>query len=366
VAEDVLSRLAALVCRYSLEVEKGHVVVVESPAVAQPFLVALVAELTDLGAHTLLFPSLESVETVILSEASRAQLERVTAVDKLAVEIPDRAISIWCESNTRRLSAVPAGNQAIERGARRALYDRFFERAAADEVRWCGITLPSNAQAQEAGMAQAHYRRFVFDACKLAEADPVAAWREQAALQEAVVARLGTVSSLRIVAEGTDLTVDVSGRPWISADGRENMPDGEVYTSPHELATEGHISFTFDAPFNGRLVSGAKLWFENGRVVRSEAERGEAYLREMLEVDDGASLLGEVAFGLNDQITRATRNVGLDEKIGGTCHVALGRAFPESGGTNASSLHWDMVCDLRSGGEVYGDGELIARDGVFL
>jgi aminopeptidase len=139
-----------------------------------------------------------------------------------------------------------------------------------------------------------------------------------------------------------------------------------VYTSPLHDRTRGHISFSFDATYNGREFGGVRLWFEDGRVVRHEASRGEEFLSGMLDMDEGARYLGEVAFGMNDEIQRATRNIAFDEKIGGTAHVALGAAFPEAGGTNRSSLHWDIVRDLRSGGEVYGDGQLIARDGAFL
>jgi aminopeptidase len=194
----------------------------------------------------------------------------------------------------------------------------------------------------------------------------VAYWRRQSERQAEVIARLATVSELRIVAEDTDLTLDVSGRTWQNADGRENFPDGEVYTSPVHERTRGHIAFSFDATYQGREFGGVRLWFEDGRVVRHEATRGEEFLAGMLEMDEGARYVGEVAFGMNDEIQRATNNVAFDEKIGGTTHIALGAAFPEAGGTNRSSLHWDIVCDLRHGGEVYGDGELLARDGAFL
>ena len=171
---------------------------------------------------------------------------------------------------------------------------------------------------------------------------------------------------LRIVGEDTDLTIDVSDRRWMNADGHQNFPDGEVYTSPIEAATRGHIAFSLDAPYNGNDVTGVRLWFEQGKVVREEATKGHRFLSQMLDMDEGARYLGEVAFGMNEEIRTGTRDTLFDEKIGGTCHVALGMAFPEAGGSNRSGLHWDMVCDLRSGGEVHADGEVIYRDGRFL
>jgi aminopeptidase len=174
------------------------------------------------------------------------------------------------------------------------------------------------------------------------------------------------VRELRIVGPGTDLKVGVGGRRWKPADGRYNMPDGEVYTSPVEAVTEGEISFAFPALFHGREVTDIKLRFEGGRVVAAEATRGGEYLDALLELDDGARRLGEVAFGLNYEIDRFTQNTLFDEKIGGTMHVALGSSFEDLGGQNTSVLHWDLVCDLRADGEVHADGEVVWRAGRFL
>jgi len=144
------------------------------------------------------------------------------------------------------------------------------------------------------------------------------------------------------------------------------MPDGEVFTSPVETETEGEIRYTFPALYHGREVEDVRLRFEAGRVVHAEAARGGDYLASLLEMDAGARALGEVAFGLNYEIDRFTRNILFDEKIGGTMHLALGSGFPQAGGQNTSGLHWDMICDVRDDGEVYADGELIWKDGRFL
>jgi aminopeptidase len=178
---------------------------------------------------------------------------------------------------------------------------------------------------------------------------------------------LNTVEELRFVAEGTDLTLAVGGdRSWLPADGHENFPDGEVFTAPLDDSAEGEITFTFPAVFSSRQVDDVRLRFHEGQVVDGSASRGEEFLREMVALDDGARRVGELAFGLNDAVRVFTRNILFDEKIGGTMHLALGSAYPECGGTNRSALHWDMICDLRSGGEVYADGELAYRDGRFL
>jgi aminopeptidase len=216
-------------------------------------------------------------------------------------------------------------------------------------------------------MSLAQYKELVYAAAFLDDGDPVARWRAFAGELERVAELLNTKQELRFVAEGTDLTFAVGGdRTWLPSDGHENFPDGEVFTAPLDDSAEGEITFTFPAVFSGRQVDDVRLRFHEGQVVDASASRGEEFLREMVALDDGARRVGELAFGLNDAVRVFTRNILFDEKIGGTMHLALGSAYPECGGTNRSALHWDMICDLRSGGEVYADGELVYRDGRFL
>ena len=361
-----LDALAAVVCGYSLDITTGDIVRISGPASAAPFLTAVTREVTKAGAHPMLRPTLPAVEEAMLEHASEEQLLTVTEIDWLDMRTPTKMLSVWADRNTRHLGHVSPERQAVADRAQREVFDLFIDRLARGEMRWCGVTLPTQGFAQDAGMSLTAFEDFVYGAGHVADPDPVAFWRRQSARQAEVAERLSGVSELRIVAADTDLTLELDGRTWLNADGHENFPDGEVYTSPLEDRTRGHITFSYDAMFGGRELSGVRLWFEDGRVTRQEATRGAEYLRQQLAMDDGASRLGEVAFGMNDEIQTSTRNVAFDEKIGGTCHVALGAAFPEAGGQNRSSLHLDLVCDLRSGGEVYGDGELIARDGRFL
>ena len=225
---------------------------------------------------------------------------------------------------------------------------------------------PTEAGAQDAEMSLAEYERFVYGAGRLFEPDPVASWQGFATHAFAAKAFLEGVSELRIVAEGTDLTLSVEGRTWEPSVGKENFPDGEVFTAPIETKVDGTIRFTYPAVFQGREVNDVELRFEGGEVVDSSASHGLEFLREMIAMDAGARRLGEFAFGLNDGIDRFTRNILFDEKIGGTVHLALGTSYPETGGLNRSGLHWDIICDLRTGSEVYADGELVYRNGKFL
>ena len=245
-------------------------------------------------------------------------------------------MTIWSETNTRALSRVDPTRHAAYIAAQRKLSNRRWERISNGEMSWCGTLFPTNAHAQEAEMSLAEYEDFVYAACHVHEDDPASHWRAVSTELGRRAAELGAVRELRIVGPDTDLRLGVDGRSWLAADGRYNMPDGEVFTSPVETQTEGEIRYTFPAVYHGREVEDVRLRFEEGRVVRAEAARGNDYLQSLLEMDAGARVLGEVAFGLNYEIDRFTRNILFDEKIGGTMHLALGSGFPQAGGQNTS------------------------------
>jgi aminopeptidase len=215
-------------------------------------------------------------------------------------------------------------------------------------------------------MSLRQFEDVLYRAAFLDQEDPVAAWMSFGERLEGVGSILDTTRELRIVGEDTDLKLGVEGRTWIRSNGLRNFPDGEIFTGPIETSVEGTIKFTFPAMMRGRQAEGVRLRFEGGEVVEATADRGQEFLREMIALDDGARRVGEFAFGQNDAITEYTGNLLLDEKIGGTVHLALGRSVPGTGGENESGLHWDIVCDLRNGGEVYADDELVYRDGRFL
>jgi aminopeptidase len=209
-------------------------------------------------------------------------------------------------------------------------------------------------------MGDSEYAAFVAGALFLDRPDPVQAWRELSAAQDHLVRRLSSAREIRIEAEGTDLRLNVEGRTWINSDGKHNMPSGEVFTGPLETSAEGTIRFTVPSNHGGAEVVGVELTFRAGEVVDARADRGEEYLREALATDPGARFLGELGIGTNPGIDRATGSTLLDEKMAGTVHLALGRSYPETGGVNASALHWDLICDLRAGGRLSADGETIA------
>jgi aminopeptidase len=358
--------LAKLVLEHSVALQPGQVLRIEADAVAAPLVVPLHREAIKRGAHVYAALGLSGLTELLVAHGSEEQLSFVSPIALREVDSIDAAITIWSETNTRSFSRADTDRRQRQLASLRQAAIRRRDRIVRGELRWCGTLCPTNAHAQDADMSLEDYEDFVFRACHVLDDDPVGHWRRIGEQLQARAAELGGVRELRIVGEDTDLTVGVEGRTWRPAYGRQNVPDGEVYTSPVESAVSGTIRFGFPAVFMGREIDDVRLRFEDGRVVEAEATDGEAYLRSLLQLDEGANGVGELAFGLNYEIDRFTRNILFDEKIGGTMHLALGMGFEDLGGQNRSALHLDLICDLRREGEVYADGELIWRNGRFL
>jgi len=357
---------ARVIVEHALAVRAGQTVLIEAGEAAESLARAVHRRVLEAAGHpsVQLLPDgwieakAESATDAVLGEADPLKL--------LWYERVDCRVTLLALANVEQLAHVePARAAASETGRLRAVHV-LVDRDARGEAAWCGAQYPTEAYAQAAGLSLDGYRELLARALKLDQPDPVVAWRTQGELQDRLIERLATVDELRIVAEGTDLKLRVGGRRWISASGRHNLPDGEVFTGPHENATEGVVTFAMPSAWGGQRVEGARLRFEGGRCVEAEAASGGGFLNAALETDAGARTLGEFAFGLNEAILAPTLDTLLDEKIGGTVHMALGAAYSVTGGLNKSALHWDLVCDLRDGGEVYADGRLIQRDGRFL
>ncbi len=361
-----VERLAQLLVDYSLTLRAGQVLRIDGFAVAAPLALALYRAALAAGAHPYTNLTLDGLLEILVAEGSEEQIEYISPVAWKEIEELDAQVTIWSEVNTRAFNRADERRHGLLIASQRRLSNRRWERIAAGQATWCGTLHPTQAHAQDADMSLDEYERFFFGACHADESDPAAHWRTVSAALAGRAEDLVGVRELRILGPDTDLRVGVGGRTWIAADGTFNMPDGEVFTSPVETETEGEIRFSFPAIFQGHEVEDVRLRFEGGRVVSAEASGGAPYLRELLRLDEGASVLGEVAFGMNYEIDRFTRNILLDEKIGGTMHLALGAGFKQAGGRNSSGLHWDLICDLRSEGEVYADGELVWKAGAFV
>lgn len=380
-----INKLAQVIVHYATGVKKGHLVRLTGDPIAIPLLEALYEECVKAGAHPFVKCVPDALQDIFFEHATDEQLKHVNPLALQEVKTIDVSIGLWAETNTKALSRVDPRKQGQVSSARKPIFKVFMKRAAlpdnhSDKLIWCGTLYPTQASAQDAEMSLRQYEDFVFKAGLLHLPDPVAAWKQIEKRQQKVVDFLTGKKHVRFESpNGTDLHVNVEGMTWINCCGHENFPDGEVFTGPNLKAKDGGVNgvvrYSFPACYRGQEVHDIELTFEKGRVVKAKAGKGEAFLHAMLKQDKGAAALGEIAIGTNYAIQQYSKNTLFDEKIGGTFHAAVGAGYPETGNSNESGLHWDMVCDLRSpknggvekaGGTITVDGKLISRDGRFV
>ena len=357
--------LSRLLAEYCVEARRGDQAVILAGLDAVPLVRGLYRELASRGTLPLAIYRDEYAMDLVNRLAPPEVLATPHRLMEHMVKEMDILISIRSGLHTKPLTGLPPERLQAVTTAQGRFTEAFMERDKDPGFRWTATIYPSLSLAQEAGLSPVEFEDLVVEALKLGEADPVEAWRRQAEWQEKIATALGRFDEVRIVAPGTDLTLKVGGRTWINDDGKKNMPGGEVFTGPVEDSVEGHIEFDYPSIWRGVEVEGVRLVFKRGEVVEATARRGEEALRALLSVDEGARRVGELAFGLNYGIRRYTKIILLDEKIGGTMHMALGAGYPSTGSVNRSKIHWDMVKSLEEG-VVYGDGDVIYRNGRFI
>jgi aminopeptidase len=352
-----LDEYARLLVERSVGVQPGWQVDVHSTIHARPLVEAVVLAIARRGAYALVrlgFSDL--VDATWPGEAPEELLDKPAPIALHEQETVDASISIMAPENTRTLSGVDGERLKRFRKGREPL----FRRARANLLPWVICEFPTPAAAQDAGMSTHEYAEFVYGSVLLD-------WDAELGKMERIRERFDRAETVRLVGDATDLRLGLAGRSGLIDDGHLNMPGGEIYYGPVEDATEGVITYSeFPAVFLGHEVTNARLVFEHGRVTDASASTGEDFLLETLDTDEGARVVGELGIGCNPGITRFMKNTLFDEKIYGTVHLALGNSYPATGGTNESALHWDMVKDLRSDGQIYCDDELVQENGEWL
>ncbi len=361
-----IEKWADVLTGYCIDVQPGQSVAIGGGVAAEPLLRAIYAKVVERGGYPVLSPDFSGLSAKLIAHGNDDQLGFITPFEQFLSTQADCSIRVMAETNTRSASAVDPARSAAFTKARSELRQTSMQRAGSGEYKWNLTIFPTNAYAQDAEMSTDDYQEFIMEACRLNEPDPVAAWGAMREFQTGIVDWLTPRKELRLIAPGTDFRCAIEGRRWINSDGKRNFPSGEVFTGPIEDSAEGEVLFSFPVVTQGRQISDIRLRFEAGKVVDASATKNEDFLLQNLDSDEGARRLGEIAVGTNFGITQFTGQILLDEKIGGTAHMALGAGYPETGSTNTSAIHWDMICDLRQGGRIEVDGEPLLIDGQFV
>ena len=360
-----VEKLAELMVDYSLGVKKDETVLIRAHSPAEPLIKALNRKIIEAGAHAFLLVEIPGIEGDVMRYGSDEQIEFIHKPHEILYGTYDCMIRVLADNNTHALSGVPSEKVSRALKARSGLMKTYMDRAASGALRWVLTAFPTNAFAQDADMSLEEYEDFVYGACMPDQDDPVGYWRRISARQDRLVNWLKGKKNVHLVSKDTDLRLSIEGRTFINCDCKVNVPDGEIFTGPVEDSIEGHVSFSYPTIYNTREVNGVQLDFKKGKVVKASATKNEEYLLQMLDTDEGSRYVGEFAIGTNEGIQKFTRQILFDEKIGGSFHMALGKGYPESGSKANSSIHWDMICDLRDG-QIWVDDVLFYENGKFM
>ncbi|MFQ5621596.1 MAG: aminopeptidase [Candidatus Nanoarchaeia archaeon] len=359
-----IEKLAKLSVHYSVDVKPKEQVLIQGSKLAFPLIEELYKECLLSDAYPLILTDLDVTYT-FFKYAKDHQLKYVSPFFRFIAESIDVSIRIMSQPNPKKLTNIDPVKIRTHRGSQREIMEIFMKRSAEGKLKWTILPYPITAQAQEASMALPEYEDFVYSSCLVHKEDPIAEWNELHKKQEKICEFLNQANEIHIKGEDTDLTFNVEGRKWENCDGKFNMPDGEVCTGPIENSANGTIRFTFPGIYSGREIEDIQLTFRDGKVVEASAAKDNELLQQLLKIE-GADRIGEAAIGTNYGITRFTKNMLFDEKMGGTIHIALGASYPEHGGLNKSAIHWDILKDMKKDGEIYVDGKLFYKNGKFL
>jgi len=363
-----LQKFALILVDHSTQVQKGDRVAITTSTAAVPLVKELYGLILQRGAHPHILLDFPGQEEQLFAHAGDDQLNFVPLFHKMAFEEFEVLIKIRADENTRALAAVDPEQQTRRQKTIFSLIQSQLVRGADKSLRWVSTLYPTNAYAMEADMGLKDYEDFAFRAMHADDGtlDPIAHWQGVKTEQQRIIDRIQGHDRVELRGPHVDLSLSIKGRTFNNACGEHNLPDGEIYTGPVETSANGWVRYTYPAMYQGRIVDGIQLKFEDGKVVQASATENEQFLLKMLETDAGARYIGEFAIGTNFEIDRFTKSILFDEKIGGTFHMALGAGYPETGSQNKSDIHWDMICDLRQESEILVDGEVVYRDGEFV
>jgi aminopeptidase len=345
-----------IIVDYSLKVKRGEKIVVIGGFDARPLMIEIYRLLIQRGAYDvkLKFDSYEFSE-IYFNEAKADQIKYFPQIDMDEIKYMDCYIRIGSSENTKGLTAVDTKLLAEKMKVLRPITDYRVEK-----TRWVVTKFPTESQAQDAEMSLSDYEEFVFNAINKVD------WRKIFKQQEKLRKLMDDTDKVHIVGPSTDLTLSIKGRTAENAAGEYNMPDGEVFTSTVETSANGFITYTYPAIYMGKEFTNVRLEFKDGKVFKATSDKAEDALNNMLDADNGARYIGELGIGNNFEIKKFTKDILFDEKIGGSIHIALGKGYEKTKSKNVSAIHWDMIKDLRKGGELWFDKKLVQKNGKWL
>ncbi len=361
----MLEKYAHLLVNYCLELKEGEKLFIQTTTLAEPLLREVYRAAIRLGVHVEYQMTFREQNRIFIHEAQHHQLDYISPSSKSMMETFDAYLVIRAPFNVREDQQNDPIKSSRRQKAMNEINQIYFDRTADRRLKRCLCQYPTIAAAQEAGMSLEEYEAFVYNACHLLASDPEAEWLKVRDSQQHIVDYLNKADVVRYKNLKSDIQFSVKDRIWINSDGRSNMPSGEVFTGPIEDSVNGYIYFNYPIVYMGHEVEGVTLHVENGQVVTWDAEKGKKFLDDIFKIE-GARYFGEVAIGTNYNIQRTTKNILFDEKIGGSIHMAIGQSYKQTGGKNQSPIHWDMITDMKDGGEIIVDGVLIYKDGQFL
>ena len=321
---DVWEKYASVLVDYSTNVQKGDLVLIRATSVmAEELVKAVYKKVIQKGANAILRTSICDLSDTFIKFASDEQLDFVDPISKLEYDVVDKYISIGAPLNLKNMARADKSKLARRSKATRELSEKLLNRSAKGEASWVIADVPTHALAQEAKMSIDEYTEFLCNACFLNLDNPVEKLLEMDKAQKSWAEYLDKTSKIRIVGEKTDITFSTKDRKWISCSGLNNYPDGEVFTSPVEDSANGEIYFDFPAIYRGNEAHKIHLKLENGKVVEAHADKGEDFLNAMLDLDDGARFVGEIAIGTNEMIQDVTGNILLIRKYSTSFSVSI-------------------------------------------
>ena len=354
--DDRFDKLAKLLVQYSTRLKRNETVLIEGFDIPDEMMIALIRAARKAGAVPFAQTYHARVNRALALETSDRQLNLMASHELARMKKMDAYVAVRGSNNVTELSDVPPETMKLIARKMRPVQDQRVKK-----TKWVVLRWPTPSMAQLAGMSTEAFEDFYFEVCTLDYRKLLPGMKTLHRLME-------KTDRVEIKGPGTDLSFSKKGIPAVICGGDRNIPDGEVFSCPVRDSVEGHVTFSAPSIYQGIGFDGIRLEFKNGKIIGATSNETKK-LNKILDSDPGARYIGEFSLGFNPRILHPMRDILFDEKIAGSFHFTPGQAYEEADNGNRSQVHWDMVSIQRpeyGGGEIYFDGKLIRKNGVFL